>query len=123
MRQYTLMFMEHPLGAARLSRVDGPDGIASFAAVDDEAALVYVAAHLLERLKRCVRAELSSMQIVADAASASGIRLIDDSHSNPYAQESYLKYDAAANTVEVDWESTRTALLLDVPTLGAMNPR
>jgi len=117
------MFMELELGSTRLTTVEGPDGMASFTASDDDAALAFVAAHLLERLKHCARAELSSMQIVPDPTSASGTRLVDDSHANPYAQESYLKYDAATNTVEVDWESTRTALLLDVPAFASTYPR
>jgi hypothetical protein len=115
MRQYTLVFMEQRIGTARLTSIEGEPGVASFAAVDDEAAHAYIAEHLIERLKSCPRAELSSMRIVTDPAAHSGTRLVDDSHANPYFQDTYVTYNAVTKAVDVDFESTRTALIADFP--------
>ncbi len=111
MRQYTLVFMEQRIGAPRPTPVDGHRGVATFDAPDDDAALAYITEHLLERLKNSVRADLSSLNMVSDAAASGGMRLVDDTHANPQFQDTYVRFNPAPQTVEVDWESTRTALL------------
>ncbi len=103
------------MGVARLTPIEGEGGVASFAAADDDAALAYITKHLIERLERCARAELSSMRILADPNASTGTRLVDDSHSNPHFQDTYVKYNALTKAVEVDFESTRTALIAALP--------
>jgi hypothetical protein len=123
MRQYTLMFMEQRIGVAQLTPIDGEVGVASFAVVDDEAALGYITEHLIERIKNCARAELSSMRIVTDSAASGGTRLVDDSHANPQFQDTFVKYNAVTKAIDVDFESTRTALIADFSLLRAVDPR
>lgn len=123
MRQYTLVFMEQRIGAAWLTPIQGKAGCASFSAMDDEAALAHITEHLVARLKNCVRAELSSLRILADTTASGGTRLVDDSHANPHFQDSYVKYNAVTKTVDVDFESTQTALIADLPLLRTMVPR
>jgi hypothetical protein len=115
--------MEQTIGPPRLSQIPGEDGIASFDAVDDDAALAYLADRLTRQLRTCVRAELSSMAIVPDTASSGGTRVVDDSHENPYFQEMYVKYDARTKKIEVDFESTQTALLADTAELRKSFPK
>ena len=110
MRRYSLVFMEQTLGVSRLTPIPGPLGEVSFDAEDDDAAYAHVREHYLERVKNCVRAELSSMAIVRDS-SRSGSRLIDDSLENPHFQEAYIRYDARAQQLEIDFVSTATGML------------
>ena len=110
MRKYSLVFMEQTLGVSRLTPIPGPEGEVSFDAEDDEAAYVHVREHFLERVQKCVRAELSSMAIVQDS-SRSGSRLIDDSLANPHFQEAYIRYDARTKQLEIDFVSTATGML------------
>ncbi len=110
MRKYTLVFMEQKIGVPRLTPMPGPEGEVSFEAVDDDAAQAYVCEHFAQQLQNCVRAELSSMAIVRDA-SGSKSRLIDDSLDNPHFQECYIRYDARAKRLEVDFVSTSTCML------------
>ena len=121
MRQYSLVFMEQRLGAKRLSPLGGAQGVASFAARDDEAALAHISEHFVERLKSCARAELSSLLIVQDAGGTAAPRLVDDTHANPQFQDTYVKYDPVAKVVEFDWESTRTVMIANLPT-GVVRP-
>lgn len=109
--------MEQRIGVARLTPVDGAAGRASFPAADDDAALVHIEQHFIDRLKGCIRAELSSMRIVVDPATPGGTRFLDDSHSNPSFHDSYVKFNAVTRSVEVEFESTRTALLSELPGL------
>ncbi len=111
MRQYTLVFMEQRMGASRPSRIEGEQGAAFFTAEDDEAALAVIAERYTGRLADCVRAELSSMYIMTDPTARDGVRLVDDYHALPYSQTLYVTYDAVTQTVECDWDSTRTGLL------------
>lgn len=120
MRQYTLVFMEQRIGAPRPTPIPGPPGVAMFAAADEDAALDYIREHFVERVKACVRADLSSLKIVTDPAASGGKRLVDDTHASPQFQDTYVRFDPATKTVEVDWESTRTALISD---LSAVRPR
>jgi hypothetical protein len=115
MRHYTLVFMEQRIGIAHLSPVEGDFGRTSFAALDDEAALVHINEHWLDALRLCVRAELSSMRIASGGQAGSDLKLLDDSHSNPNVQDSYVIYNTTTKTADIDFESTRTALLQDVP--------
>ena len=110
MRKYSLVFLEQRTGVPRLMPIAGPEGEKSFEADDDDAALAYVCEHFTQRVQNCVRAELSSMAIVPDA-SASGVRLVDDSLENPHFQESYIRYDARTQRLEVDFDSTRTGIV------------
>jgi hypothetical protein len=123
MRQYTLVFMEPRIGVAQLTPIEGEAGVASFAAMDDEAALAYITQHLIERLKNCACAELSSLRIMTDPAASAGSRLVDDSHANPHFQDTYVKYNAVTKAADLDFESTRTALIVDLPGVRTMNPR
>jgi hypothetical protein len=116
-RKYTVLFMEQRIGRTYLSQVSGEDGIASFDAADDDAALAYFADHLTRQMTNCVRAELSSMAIIADTTSSGGTRVVDDSLENPYFQEMYVKYDPRTKKIEVDFESTKTALIADAAVL------
>jgi hypothetical protein len=113
MRQYTLVFMEPRIGIAELQPVEGDAGVVHFVAQTDDAAVDYVAEHFVERLKNCARAELSSLRIMTDPAANNGSRLVDDSLANPHFQDTYLKYNSQTKSVEVDFESTRTALNID----------
>ena len=113
MRQYTLVFMEQRIGAPQPTPVGGHQGFATFNAADDDAALAYITEHLVGRLKNSTRADLSSLKIVEDAAASGGTRLVDDTHANPQFQETYVRFNPATQSVEVDWESTRTSLLPD----------
>jgi hypothetical protein len=101
--------MEQTIGGRRLTPMAGPGGEESFEAADDDAALAYVSARFAPRVKDCVRAELSSMAIVADAAG--GTRLVDDALENPHFQETYIRYDARTRQLEVDFVSTVTGLI------------
>jgi hypothetical protein len=121
-RKYTVLFMEQTIGPAHLSQIPGDEGIASFDAADDDAALAYLTDHLTGQLRNCVRAELSSMAIVPDTTSSGGTRVVDDSHENPYFQEMYVKYDARTKNIDVDFESTQTALLADTAELRRSFP-
>jgi hypothetical protein len=111
MRQYTVVFMEQRIGVARLRPMEGEQGVASFEAADEEAALAHISAHFLDRMKLCVRAELSSLRIEQDPRAPGGVRWVDDTHANPRFQETYVKYNPVTQAVEADWDSTRTALL------------
>lgn len=111
MRQYTLVFMEQRIGLQRPTPIDGESGVACFRAGDDDAALEYITLHLLERLKQCARADLSSLRIIEDSSSDTGHRLVDDTHANPRYQDVYVKYDAVTGRAQADWESTRTAFV------------
>jgi hypothetical protein len=113
MRRYSLVFMEQRIGTAQLQAAPGEGGCTSFTAVDDEAALAYIGEHCIERLKTCVRAELSSLLIVPSPTSTDGIRLVDDTHGNPRFQDTYVRYNAATRGVEMDWDSTRTSLFTE----------
>jgi hypothetical protein len=113
LRKYTVLFMEQRIGRAYLSQVPGENGSASFEAVDDPAALAYLLDHLTRQMTTCARAELSSMAIVQDTLSSGGTRVVDDSLENPYCQEMSVKYDLKTKQVEVDFESTKTALIAD----------
>lgn len=115
MRRYSLVFMEQRVGTLQLRPKQGGDATVSFAAEDDDAALSHVGEHHVEQLKACVRAELSSLLIVPSPTSRDGIRLVDDTHANPHFQDSYLRYNPATRSVEVDWDSTRTTLIADLP--------
>ncbi len=118
MRKYTVLFMEQRIGRTYLTQISGEDGVAAFEAADDDAALVHLANHLTRQLTKCVRAELSSMAIVPEAASSGGgTRVVDDSLENPYFQDFHVKYDAKTKKIDVDFESTRTALLADAALL------
>jgi hypothetical protein len=117
MRKYTVLFMEQRMGRAYLTQVPGEDGSASFDAADDDAALAYFADHLTRQMTNCVRAELSSMAIAPDATSSGGVRVVDDSLENPHFQDMYVKYDGKTKKVEVDFESTKTALIADAAVL------
>ena len=117
MRKYTVLFMEQRIGRTYLSQVPGAEGVASFDAADDDAALAYLPDHLTRQMTNCVRAELSSMAIISDTTSSGGTRIVDDSLKNPYFQEMYVKYDAKTKQVEVDFESTKTALIADAAVL------
>ncbi len=110
MRKYTLVFMEQKIGTPRLTPIPGPGGEESFEAADDDAALAYVSGRFTERVQHCVRAELSSMAMVADAPGR-GTRLVDDSLENPHFQETYIRYDARTGQLQVDFVSTATGLL------------
>jgi hypothetical protein len=110
-----VVFMEQVIGVPRLTPLDGDEGIASFPAVDDESAVAHITAHFIDRLKTCVRAELSSMHLENDPAAIAGARLVDDSHSNPHFQDTYVKYNSATKSVDVDFDATRTALFVDLP--------
>jgi hypothetical protein len=114
-RQYTVVFMEQVIGVPRLTPLDGDAGIATFAAADDESAVAHIAAHFIDRLKASVRAELSSMHLESDPSVSEGTRLVDDSHSNPHFQDTYVKYNPATKSVDVDFDATRTALFVDLP--------
>jgi hypothetical protein len=109
--------MEQRIGRTYLSQVPGEDGFASFDAADDDAALAYLADHLTRQMTNCVGAELSSMAIMQDTASSGGTRVVDDSLENPYFQDLYVKYDAKTKKLEVDFESTKTALIADAAVL------
>ena len=113
MRRYSLVFMEQRIGALQLQPGQGEGGATRFTAVDDDAALCYIGQHCIERLKTCVRAELSSLLIVPSPTSPNEIRLVDDTHGNPRYQDTYVRYNAATRTVEMDWDSTRTSLIAD----------
>jgi hypothetical protein len=115
MRQYTVVFMEQRIGVPGLRPLEGDQGVATFMALDDERALAHIGAHLLERLRSCARAELSSMHIMKDPTANGGQRLVDDTHANPRFQDTYVKYNVATKAVEVDWDSTRTILIADLP--------
>jgi hypothetical protein len=123
MRQYTLVFMEQRIGASQLVPMTGEHGPASFKAEDEDAALAYIEENLIQQLKTCVRAELSSLRIMTDPNSATGTRLIDDTHANPNFQDVYVKYDPSTKAVEVDWDSTRTLLDAQVPPLTTLTSR
>jgi hypothetical protein len=110
MRKYSLVFLEQKIGVPRLTPIPGPEGEKSFEAPDDEAALAHACEHFQAQVKNCVRAELSSMAIVPDS-SGSAIRLVDDSLQNPHFQEAYIRYDARAQRLEVDFVSTATGML------------
>jgi hypothetical protein len=107
--------MEQVIGVPRLTPLDGEEGIASFPSADDESAVAHITAHYIDRLKKSVRAELSSMHLESDPTAAAGTRLVDDSHSNPHFQDTYVKYNPATKSVEVDFDATRT-LFVDLPT-------
>jgi hypothetical protein len=109
MRKYTVVFMEQRLGINRLMPISGPEGQASFEAVDDDQALAFVAEHLTHRVSTCARAELSSMAMVP--THGGGVRLVDDSLENPHFHEFYIKYDPRTQKLEVDFESTLTGLI------------
>jgi hypothetical protein len=111
MRRYTLIFMEQRMGVARLTPVEGEDGSVSFTAPDDEAALAHINQQFIGPLQRCVRGELSSLRMVPDSKAAGGTRFVDDSHANPHFQDSYVKYNHATKLAELDFDSTRTALM------------
>jgi hypothetical protein len=123
MRQYTVVFMEQRMGSKQLTPVEGEGGTVVFAAYDEEAALAHVNAQLLPQMKACARAELSSMSIVEDGKGSGGFRLVDDSHVNPHFQDSYVKYNPVSKTVELDFDSTRTTLLTDLPPMRAFSAR
>jgi len=123
MRQYTVVFMEQPIGAPRLMPMTGEHGAASFPAEDEDAALAYLEEHFIQQLKTCVRAELSSLRIVTDPTSPTGTRLIDDTHANPNVQDVYVKYDPMTQAVQVDWDSTRTLLDGNGPVLTTLTSR
>jgi hypothetical protein len=110
MRKYTLVFMEQKIGVPRLTPIPGPSGEESFESADDDIALAHVRGQFAERVQNCVRAELSSMAIVADA-SGGGTRLVDDSLANPHFQETYIRYDARTGRLEVDFVSTVTGFI------------
>ena len=112
MRQYSVVFMEQGLGAQRLTAVPGAAGADTFQAADDEAALAYITEHLLDRLKQCARADMSSLRIVEESSTVSGYRLVDDTHASPQFQDVYVKYDAVTQRAQADWESTRTVILM-----------
>jgi len=114
MRQYTLVFMEQRIGAPRPTPVPGHAGVAMFTAEDEEAALEYIKENLIERVKDCIRADLSSLKIVPDPAANGGTRLVDDTHASPQFQDTYVRFNAATKTIEADWESTRTTLISDL---------
>jgi hypothetical protein len=116
-RKYTVLFMEQRIGRTHLTQISGEDGVAAFEAADDDAALAYLTDHLTRQLTTCVRAELSSMAIVPDPASSGGTRVMDDSLENPYFQDFYVKYDAKTKAIDVDFESTQTALMADAALL------
>lgn len=122
MRHYTLVFLEQRIGASGLRPMEGKPGVASFSADDDDAALAHITLHLLERLKGCARGELSSMRIAPDPE-GDGVRLVDDTHANPRFQDTYVKYNPVTNAVDVDWDSTRTALIADLSHLRLPGPR
>ena len=109
MRKYTLLFMEQKIGVPRLTPIAGPEGEACFEAADDDDAQAHVRKHFMQRLQKCVRAELSSMAIVRDAAGVA--RLSDDSLENPHFQEAYIRFDARSKQLEIDFVSTATNLL------------
>jgi hypothetical protein len=113
LRKYTVLFMEQRIGRSYLSQVPDEEGIASFNAADDDAALAYLPGHLTRQMTNCVRAELSSMAIISDPTSSGGTREVDDSLENPHFQDMHVKYDAKTKQVEVDFESTKTALIAD----------
>jgi len=123
MRQYTVVFMEQRIGSSQLMPMAGEHGTVSFRAEDEDAALAYIEKHLLQPLKTCARAELSSLRIVADPTSPSGTRLIDDTHANPNFQDIYLKYNPVTKAAEVDWDSTRTLFGAEVPGLTTLASR
>lgn len=123
MRQYTVVFMEHRIGTSQLMPMTGEHGTVSFTAEDEDAALVHIEEHLLQPLKSCARAELSSLRIVADPTSPSGTRLIDDTHANPNFQDIYLKYNPVTKAAEVDWDSTRTLFGAEIPVLTSFAQR
>ncbi len=122
MRRYNIVFLEHKIGAVPLGQLDGADGMAFFAAEDDEAALAHVERHLTRQMAQCVKAELSSMALVADHTAGGGTRLVDDSLANPHFQEMRLHYDLNSKKIEVDFESTRTTILADKQQLRRANP-
>ena len=103
--------MEQRIGVARLRPMEGEQGVASFEAADEEAALEHIGTHFLDRMKQCVRAELSSLRIEQDPRALGGVRWVDDTHANPRFQDTYVKYNTITQAVEADWDSTRTALL------------
>ncbi len=111
MRRYTALFMEQQIGVNYLTQMAGDAGIACFDAVDDDAALAYMAEHLSRRMSLCVRAELTSMAIVPDASASGGRRMVDDCLENPYFQEMYVKYNAKTKNLDVDFECTRTVMM------------
>jgi hypothetical protein len=123
MRQYTVVFMEQRIGSSQLLPMTGEHGSVSFPAEDEEAALAYIEEHLLQPLKTCARAELSSLRIMADPTSPTGTRLIDDTHANPNFQDIYLKYNPVTKAAEVDWDSTRTLFGAEIPVLTALAQR
>jgi len=123
MRQYTLVFMEQRIGMARLTPINGEAGSATFPALDEESAIFYIQQHLIDRLKNCVRGDLSSMRIVRDPTASNGIRLVDDSHANPNYQDIYVRYNPVSKAVDVDWDSTRTTLFVDLATSSERNSR
>jgi hypothetical protein len=110
MRKYSLVFMEQKIGVPRLTPIPGPSGEESFESADDDTALAYVREHFEQRVQDCVRAELSSMAMVADA-SGRGTRLVDDSLANPHFQETYIRYDARTGQLEADFVSTVTGFI------------
>ncbi len=122
MRQ-SVVFMEQRIGDSRLAPMTGEHGPASFQAEDEDAALAYIEEHLVQQLKTCARAELSSLRIVADSTSPTGTRLVDDTHANPNFQDIYLKYNPVTKVAEVDWDSTRTLFGTEVPVLNSFAQR
>jgi hypothetical protein len=101
--------MEQKIGMPHLTPIPGPGGEESFEAADDDAALAYVCGKFVQRIQDCVRAELSSMAVVADASG--GTRLVDDSLENPHFQETYISYNARTKQLEIDFVSTATGLM------------
>jgi hypothetical protein len=57
------------------------------------------------------------MNMVTDPNARNGTRLVDDSHENPEFQETTVRYNPTTKTVEVDFESTRTAVMNDLAVL------
>jgi hypothetical protein len=107
--------MEQVIGVPRLTPLDGDEGIATFSASDDESAVAHLTAHFIDRLKASVRAEVSSMHLATDPTAPAGTRVVDDSHSNPHFQDTYVKYNPATKSVDVDFDATRTVLFTDLP--------
>lgn len=109
--------MQRPAGHASRTPVVATGDVATFIAADDDAALAYVREHHFEQISKCERAELSSMRIVSDAQAPNGFRLVDDSHQNPHFQDTYVRFNPVMKTLEIDFESTRTALIADAAVL------
>lgn len=114
MRQYTLVFMEQRMGASQWTPMVGEEGMVSFQAEDDEGALDHIEEHYIERLKQSMRAEFSSMNLVPDPK-GTGMRLVDDSHANPNFMDTRIRYNPITRGIDVDFESTQTAVIADLP--------